>query len=288
MTNQKEYFVEKDISGRIQYFIQSAPKRHVSAAAHIHDAVEVIYVLQGSYTVLLDDESYLIGEGDMVLFCSGAIHHITSREEEVNSYFVIKIDLSLFWELIGEGQRARYGMRFALNRKEQKCFWNKQELQNSPILSPLERMLKEYAAPHYATEIAMRLYAIEILVSILQEDGEQEELPSDASARLIYEAILYIRKHYAEDIDEQTLSKQLGMSYSYFSRTFRRVTGKSFRQYLNEIRINRAERKLLTTSKTVSEIATECGYNNLSYFISLYRNAKGETPRKTLSKRAPG
>jgi len=68
------------------------------------------------------------------------------------------------------------------------------------------------------------------------------------------------------------------MSYSYFSRCFYRITGKSFKEYLNLTRINRAEKAILTTDKSVTEIAGDCGFNSVSYFISTYKKLKGVTP----------
>ena len=55
--------------------------------------------------------------------------------------------------------------------------------------------------------------------------------------------------------------------------------GKSFREYLNMTRINRAQQMLLTTNKSVTEISSACGYNNVSHFIATYRQIKGITPK---------
>ena len=68
------------------------------------------------------------------------------------------------------------------------------------------------------------------------------------------------------------------MSYSYFSRCFKNVTGKTFKEYLNMVRINHAQRLLATTTLSVTQVALECGYNNISYFIAVYKSLKGETP----------
>ena len=55
----------------------------------------------------------------------------------------------------------------------------------------------------------------------------------------------------------------------------------SFKEYLNLTRVNHAERLLMTTQKSVTEISSLCGYNNVSYFISVYRRLKGRTPLRT-------
>jgi AraC-like DNA-binding protein len=74
------------------------------------------------------------------------------------------------------------------------------------------------------------------------------------------------------------MSDRLFMSYSYFSRNFKRVTGRCFKDFLNITRINNAEMKLRSTTKSVTQIAMECGYNNIAYFSAMYKKLKGVSP----------
>ncbi len=284
---QRSYHIEADSIGELRLFKQSALAHAVAAVAHIHDAVEMIYVIEGSYSVLLNGEQYHMTPRDLILFDSGAIHHIVSEEKEENSYYVLKVNPSILWELSPKGKGTQYVMQFAHKRGEHKCFWSRAELEGSPIFHAIQKLTEEFEHPMYASELALRLYAMELLLTILRDRdvGQESDLPQDETAHRIYDVMIYVREHYAEEIDEQRLAREMGMSYSYFSRTFRRVMGQGFRSYLNAIRIDHAERALLTTSKSVSEIAMDCGYNSLSYFISVYRSIKGETPSSTSSKR---
>ena len=86
-------------------------------------------------------------------------------------------------------------------------------------------------------------------------------------------------------IGVQDCSRVACMSYSYFSRSFRAITGKNFKEYLNQIRVAHAEKALLTTDRSVTEVANHCGYDNVSYFISVYKHLKGETPHATAKRR---
>ena len=247
---QRSYYIEADSIGEVRMFKQSAPSRTVSAAAHIHDAVEMIYVTKGDYSVLLDGEPYHIAKGDLILFCSGVIHHITSGENEENEYYVFKVNPSILWEFSPKGQGTQYVMRFAHNRKGQKCFWSREKLEGGPLLQAMEKLILECEHPTYASELALRLYAVEMLLTVLRDKDEEraEDLPQEETAHRIYDVMIYVREHYAEELDEQMLARRIGMSYSYFSRTFRRVMGQSFRAYLNAIRVDHAERALMTTA----------------------------------------
>ena len=62
------------VGREIEFFVQNNSKNTTSCFAHIHKAVELLYVKEGSYAVSLDDMCYEISKGDLILFCSGAIH----------------------------------------------------------------------------------------------------------------------------------------------------------------------------------------------------------------------
>ena len=266
-----------------EFFLQATPPASIACAAHVHKAVELLYVKKGSYTALLDGVEYEIGEGDLILFCSNAIHHVFTKNLPENEYYVIKISPAFFLQFSTQEEGAEYVMRFAINRKESKNIWRKEELENTPLLSALHSLIAESESSKYASQVAIKLKIMELLVEILRSDSPNgEKSLHNQTAALIYNTMVYVRNHYAEDMDERELAKSLGMSYSYFSRSFKRVTGMSFKQYLNRTRVNQAEKLLCRDNASVSEVATKCGYNSISYFINVYKNITGKTPYQSL------
>lgn len=175
---------------------------------------------------------------------------------------------------------AGYAMRFALNRKENKCLWKKAELEESGIKRALDALISEFEQRGYASEVAIKLKIMELMLSILRYDAPNEPLVSNQISWLIYSVMNDVRETFAEDIDEKELAKSYGISYSYFSRSFKQVTGMTFKNYLNRTRVSKAKQLLTLTGCSVSEAATACGYNSVSYFISAYRSIMGQTPYK--------
>ena len=272
----------RGIGQEIEFFVQSNSKSSTACGAHIHKATELLYVKEGSYTVTLDDTSYEISEGDLILFCSGAIHYVVTGDSPQNSYYVIKIPPSFFIDFTRHDAGTEYAMRFALNRKENKCLWNKEELKGSEIKRVLDSLISEYTKEMYASEVAIKLKIMELLLAILRYDTPSESLVNDQISRSIYSVMNYIQERFAEDIDENELARSYGMSYSYFSRSFNRVTGMTFKTYLNRTRIRKAEQLLFLDRCSISEAAIACGYNSISYFIKVYRSVTGKTPYRAL------
>ena len=264
----------------MEFFLQHNAANSVAASAHIHDAIELLYIREGSYTAYANDVQYALKEGDLILFCANTIHRVVTGNASANSYYVIKIQPTALLNLAGSRQGVGYALRFTLNTPERKCLWTQAELEkDSKILSILRSMIWEWERQAFGHQAIMKLKIMELLLQLLRKDApSRRELGDDDVSALIYRAMAYVQSHYSGEIDQQALAAMLGISYSYFSRSFHRITGLRFRQYLNSVRIDRAEQMLLTTNHSVTQIASQCGYANVSYFINLYRQRKGKTP----------
>ena len=271
-----------DGTNEIQFFLQEVEPRTISCTKHIHSTIELLYVKEGNYHVSLDDEKFDIFEGDLALFTSNAIHHVTSGDEPRNAYYVMKIPQSLLFSLAPREAAYEYVMRFAMRRSGERYLWRRGELLGSRIKSALDSLVSEFEERRYASELSLTVRMAALLVEILREAPPSSDTASHRSVADIYRVMEHIRKHYAEDIDERELAAGIGMSYSYFSRSWKRVTGISLREYLNRTRVAHAEQLLFKGDLSVSEVAALCGYNSVSYFISVYRRIAGVTPKHAL------
>ncbi len=97
---------------------------------------------------------------------------------------------------------------------------------------------------------------------------------------LMKQVLELMEDSYQTSLTLEQLSKAAGMSPKYFCRFFQEMTHKSPFEYLNNYRIERACCQLLSSEDTITEIAYACGFNDLSYFIKLFKRFKGITPAK--------
>ena len=255
----------------------------VAAAAHVHSDVELLYVVSGRFIATVNNRSYALEPGDLILFRSHAIHHAVALDEQDNRYYCFKIKTSILQELSRSEDSAEYTTFFMLTMSDAPCLWKCETLCGSEILHAVHGLIEEYEHPRYAPEVGLKLRAVELLLSLLRDGvGERGagEFKSEMS-ECIYRSLVYIHEHFTEDLEERALAARFGISYSYYSRFFKRTIGMTFKQYQSMLRADYAEQLLLTTGRSVTEIANECGYNSISHFIQVYKSWKKVTPKQT-------
>ena len=272
-------------SNSVHLELQSYTDIGVTARPHIHAALELIIFQEGSFDAVLGNKTYSAQPGDLLLARSNTIHHYICKTPGRASYWVLKIKPALITEIAATDQCGEYLMFFAVERDSSRSFWTKQSLTGTPLQAAIDRLLAEYTGKAYAFDIGIRLSAAQLLLAIIRQAHENEAMEQSALdesvTRRIYDAVVFINKNYNQNITAEDCSKIACMSYSYFSRSFRAVTGKNFKEYLNQVRVAHAEKALLTTDMSVTEVAAHCGYDNVSYFISVYKRIKGVTPHAT-------
>ena len=103
--------------------------------------------------------------------------------------------------------------------------------------------------------------------------------PRKVESRRVEKVRQYIDEHYSDQLKLADLAALVGMNPVSFSRFFHQRTGRTLSEYIVDIRLGHAARMLVDTSKTVSEICYECGFNNLSNFNRTFKARRNCTPR---------
>lgn len=136
---------------------------------------------------------------------------------------------------------------------------------NVPADDPLNRNLGLAALHLYATEL-------------LRMKRQYDKHPS------VYQAIAWIREHYAEEISLRDLAEQVGMTPGHLIRLFRRDEGVTPMQYVWRCRIERSQVLLAHTGLTVAEVARRCGFKDAHHFARAIKQSTGKTPSQIRKK----
>lgn len=114
------------------------------------------------------------------------------------------------------------------------------------------------------------------LISRKEMHGQKVKSKQDK----LKELLNYVDAHYAGPITIRDASLRLGVTDQYFCRYFRRVTGMSFTEYLNDLRLRRATKEIELTNRPISDIAFDHGFENAGYFFKNFKLKYGITPLK--------
>jgi AraC-like DNA-binding protein len=120
-----------------------------------------------------------------------------------------------------------------------------------------------------------------IVESLATPDCDPATSPS---LRLIDRALTYLQRHYAKEVSDEVLARELGLSTSHFRHLFREVTGQPFYKYLNSLRLEQARRLLIEADLPVSEVAAAVGFSGLAQFSRAFSQRFSVSPsalRKT-------
>lgn len=113
------------------------------------------------------------------------------------------------------------------------------------------------------------------MVSSYDLENREEKKDKNVSLKLLK----YINEHYTEDISLTTVAKDIGYSKEYCSKIFSEVVGMGFREYLNFLRLRKAEEYFSAKKDlkmTTTEIVYKCGFNSMATFYRAQKALKGK------------
>ena len=281
-----EYFVEQENlrmkQDGLEFFAFPYPTAKKTVRPHIHSAVELLFIIRGRFRMFCEETEVLVSEGEAILFPSNTIHRIYALEDD-GLYYVLKLPSSFVLSFASPDQAATYLLNLTLYRVGTKLKWSREECLSTGITDCIHHLIRESEEPAYASDIAIKIDAAKILLIVLREmEHGTFHIPSEEQnevlTRKIYDTIIYVNKHYSEELTMEECSRMCFISYSYFSRKFKQITGKTFKNYLLATRLNHAQKALMATEKPITQIALECGFNNAAYFSAIYKKLKGVSP----------
>jgi transcriptional regulator GlxA family with amidase domain len=106
----------------------------------------------------------------------------------------------------------------------------------------------------------------------------QMTLPQSTST-LVKHVLAYFHQNYQNPLSRQQVASAVGVSEDYLSRIFHKEMGLSPWECLNRHRIQKARELLAQTSKSITEIAAEVGFEDSAYFSRVFRQYSGQSPK---------
>lgn len=241
---------------------------------HAHNYCEIFYLKTGKCIYHVEDMKIPLNSGDFLIVPAGHTHY-TSYEGDIPCERVIICC-----------QKDSFPKEFVQNYPEIpemlenscKATMNSKNRRQTEAL--IHQILQENQLPDLYSYESMRYLIISLLLTI-KRFGIFAEFISNGKKydKDIYAATEYIIENYSQALTLDGLATQVGLSPTYFSKKFHLSTGKTFKEYVNEIRMQQARQMLLTTDDSITKIAISCGFSSSNYFKDIFRRATGISPR---------
>jgi len=270
-------FMKVDIPEEKSFSVQKQ-QYDTSSVIHMHKNYELNFVISGSGKRIVGNNISSFERNDLVLIGSNLLHHREFSEPDSNnppeclilyiSESLINRDLVQIKELEAIHDlfnRAISGVAFKVEgiKQIEQQMLQLAEMQGSDGFIALLKLLKSL------TEIKEQ----EILT--LAPEFPVSHYKDLDQIKIIYDYVLH---NIQETITLDTVSGLLNMAPGSFCRFFKKRTGKSFLQYVKDIRISIASQMLSNTEKPIAQICYESGYNNLANFNFYFKSIMKMTP----------
>lgn len=244
---------------------------------HWHDCFEVIFVREGSLTLVSGKDSIALGRGDIAVLPPYTLHSTDGRDN------FLRMDVFGYTEnLISSPEISVFNMKYlSIFRHRGEGGYRVLRSGNEKteeVVYLLDSAMREYETEHFCREILVRAKILELHAALseiyLDEKSERETI-----SPYLTDTEAYIEAHIGEDISPYEIAAALHVSYSHLSRTISEDTGYPIGELILRMKMNYAER-IMTRDKNVSitEIALSVGFNSASYFTRIYRRFRGVTP----------
>ncbi|MBN2281560.1 MAG: AraC family transcriptional regulator [Candidatus Marinimicrobia bacterium] len=242
-------------------------------AFHFHQEYELVYIAKGKGMRYIGNSVEKFEQGDMI-FVGPNLGHMWKSENSENSQaeaIVIQFSVNLFQSLIDTPEFRKIKQLLEQANSGIKILGNLRD----NILVKMKSLLKYKAAKSVIS-----------LLEILDDISESDEiltLNSDKTQIFTYDKRInavhqFAHAFYHQNISLENAASIANMEKSAFCRFFKDKTQKTFTRFLNELRIDKACDLLQKKEKSVTEVAFECGFNNMANFYRQFKKATGKTP----------
>ena len=249
---------------------------------HIHPEVELLFVLDGSITVSVTDSEFLLEKDDIIVINSNKWHYITVPQSSI----ILNIKIP-------------YDLLQANCNSDHIVFWCNTVLGSDDSYAELRSILQHLVLLELNPNNRQSFERLESCFRILNHltksflvfSDSREERPLSKTDETVQEILLEIEREYCNPLNMADIATEHYLSPSTLSRLIKKAVGMSFPDYVNRVRIRHAVEGLLNSNKSITDIATGCGFSTPSVFNRVFRTVYNDSPtnyRKKLRERNSG
>ena len=254
---------------------------------HSHDYVQMWYVKSGSCHHYFNGSDFELHEGNLFIVPPYMEHYLESTNSDCE---LITCEFSEDFMRIAEKDDAEHLFDIVYlepilihckTLKPSLYFKGSAAHDLEVLFSELER---EYKTQDNFYSTIIRANVLRLLTLIARQYDELNNSTRDEMfaryRNAINQALQYINEHFCEKIYLEDVCRISLMSPSAFSSIFKHITGTTFTEYLLRLRVSKARDMMINTTRPITDICFECGFNDPAYFHRAFKKITGSSPGK--------
>ncbi|MGN1167541.1 MAG: AraC family transcriptional regulator [Lachnospiraceae bacterium] len=253
---------------------------------HTHDYIELAYVVNGEFRQKILGKDITFSKGDLCLIDKNCLHQDYLLNQNATILF-LGIANDMFAEIMNENITTKKIISFLqsalLKQKDLQQYLHfkpnaasGQKLEESLYLLLTELYHGDIGSHYIRKGLLLRIFRI---ISAEYDFSLSKEQQKTMNWIIFEEVSEYIQNNYA-DITIQNLVNTFHFQEDYFNRLIKSKTGLTYSAYVQKLRLERAEHLLLSSDKSIEEIAAIVGYHNKGYFYKIFQERYKMTPSK--------
>ncbi len=250
--------------------------------AHWHKEIEISYIESGTGKSVVNNQVTFIEEGDIVLVSKEAIHYMSS-ETEMNISTIV-FDVDLLANPSYDYTQVNFFNPLIDKKFKLATIIKAENVKHDQILGILQKIVKANEDKEYGYQLEVKGLLFQLFYLLFNSNyitkAEEKSAKSVQKQTSITNVLNFIVENFNKEITTEKLAKIAGYSEFHFIRFFKEQTGRTCKDYVNTIRLEKAANLLEDSSLSITEIAYAVGYNDLSYFIKVFRNKYGIPPHR--------
>jgi len=235
---------------------------------HMHKEIELLVVIEGNAKVFVENTSFDIKQGDIVMIPPFTLHHYETIIDYDFKHFCLCFDCEILYDKTFGTDLENGNITFkSFVEQNKECA----ELIEKTFFIHLER------DPGWEFKVIGNVSSLFGIFTELQYFEKEHIKTTDKIFSKIFD---YVNNNYNKDISSSDIANYLHVSRSYFCRLFKKYFGDTFQNYLCKCRIEKSKSLLKHTNMSIAEIATDVGFNSLSYYSKKFKEYLLLTPNE--------
>ena len=257
------------------YHLNVTHPRYVMSC-HWHPEYEVIRIREGRFSYVMEGESGVAGPGD-ILFVNGGFLHAGTPENCVYECIVFDLNMLLKqMDVCHSVLREFHEHNFLLRQRI--------PAESEALHDTVNRLFEVLTRKACGYQLVTQGLLYQMFGHIVEKkhyiENSNEKYGAERRTKQLKNVLELIEENYSSVITLSQLAQAAGMTPKYFCHFFQVMTGRTPIDYLNHHRVEVACLHIMARKRPVTELAYECGFNDLSYFIRVFKRYKGTTPKQ--------